>query len=126
MRHRSGKSALVSAALADATSAEGAAVRGYRVVRLNGLAHSNDASALRELARQIHVDLPTELDELDDADLDADAAAAAEEISHVSTGEVVHALLAALKEGNRSTSQCLVIILDEFDLFAHSGKQSLL
>eukprot|EP00041_Stephanoeca_diplocostata_P021232 m.489890 g.489890 ORF g.489890 m.489890 type:complete len:217 (-) comp21774_c0_seq10:934-1584(-) len=32
----------------------------------------------------------------------------------------------ALKAGSKEQSQCLLIVLDEFDLFAHTGKQSLL
>lgn len=126
-----GKTTLVESALATAAEAEGASARGHRVVRLNGLAHADDSTALREFARQIQVELAG--DDVDppppDAGGSADEAAddAVDSLSgRVSTGELVKSLLTALREGSKDQSQCLVVILDEFDLFAHNGKQSLL
>lgn len=122
----SGKSTIVTAALTEAAKADGAAERGHRVVRLNGLAHADDGTALRELARQVQVELPSG-DDGGPAESDPAGGAASEGgPARVSTGELVQALLAALKAGSKEKSQCLVVILDEFDLFAHNGKQSLL
>lgn len=38
----------------------------------------------------------------------------------------MQALIAGLKDGSKQESQCLVVILDEFDLFAHGQKQTFL
>lgn len=114
-----GKTTLVNAAIELSSNAESAVKRGFKIVRLNGLAHAEDAVALKEMARQIQVSVPelvqTESGEVSDVD-----------VTHCSTGDTVRALLAALKAGDRKTTQCLLVVLDEFDLFAHSGKQSLL
>eukprot|EP00038_Savillea_parva_P009063 m.180946 g.180946 ORF g.180946 m.180946 type:complete len:509 (+) comp15147_c0_seq1:65-1591(+) len=138
-----GKTTLVEGALAAAAAADGAADRGHRVVRLNGLAHADDATAVRELARQMHVSLPASESDSAPGREGASAATAPDDVdapendeegkdgsgldpSRVSTGELVQSLLAGLKAGSRDVSQCLVILLEEFDLFAHAGKQSLL
>ena len=57
---------------------------------------------------------------------DVDDVATTASVTAFSTGETVRALLSALKAGSRKDTQCLVVVLDEFDLFAHVGKQSLL
>ena len=39
---------------------------------------------------------------------------------------IVRSLLDALKAADSATAKCLVLVLDEFDIFAHTGKQGLL
>lgn len=119
-----GKTALVNAALDSAASMEVAIARGFKIVRLNGLIHSEDITALKEIARQIQINVPDLVEHLGSDNMQSESVPV--ELSSFSTGDTVRALLAALKSGTREQNQCLVIVLDEFDLFAHSGKQSLL
>eukprot|EP00039_Didymoeca_costata_P014822 m.244626 g.244626 ORF g.244626 m.244626 type:complete len:84 (+) comp16105_c0_seq24:566-817(+) len=46
--------------------------------------------------------------------------------ARISAAETVTGLLTALRSGSTDTTKCIVIVLEEFDLFAHRGKQSLL
>eukprot|EP00041_Stephanoeca_diplocostata_P021233 m.490008 g.490008 ORF g.490008 m.490008 type:complete len:377 (-) comp21774_c0_seq19:934-2064(-) len=125
----SGKSLLVERAIDRAIASEAATSRGCCVVRLNGLVYQDDGSALREIARQVHVDIPNEdLDASQEDGRNGDGYASVEKGAAFggSTTEIAKTLITALKAGSKEQSQCLLIVLDEFDLFAHTGKQSLL
>ena len=81
--------------------------RGFLTVKLNGLLHMDDKVALKEISRQLHISLDS-----------------GEGMSSIA--ETVSQLISALHVGKQQTTQCILFILDEFDLFAHTGKQTLL
>jgi origin recognition complex subunit 4 len=92
------------------TATPEAVERGYYIVRLNGLLHSDDNIALKEISRQIQ------------ASGDEDGGAPDKmERRRVSTAESVQELMQALKAGSRAQTRCLVIVLDEFDLFVRTA-----
>ncbi|KAI9841955.1 MAG: hypothetical protein M1837_000275 [Sclerophora amabilis] len=90
----------------------------FVVVRLNGFIHSDDKLALREIWRQLGKDLDTEEDTTGKASNYADT---------------LSSLLALLShpselsaESTDQASKSVVIILEEFDLFASHPRQTLL
>ncbi|XP_004346747.2 hypothetical protein CAOG_05062 [Capsaspora owczarzaki ATCC 30864] len=101
----SGKSAAVNACIAAITADFGSDA--FAVVRLNGLIHTDDRLALRDIASQLKVQRA-----LETGNLSSFAAALA-------------FILETLRNGSRQ-SQPLIVILDEFDQFAHHAKQTLL
>ncbi|WEW59720.1 origin recognition complex subunit 4 [Emydomyces testavorans] len=108
-----GKTAVVETAIASLSRKYG---DDFHVVRLNGLLHTDDKIALREiwhqLGREINVD---------------------EDLSHPSTyADTMASLLALLSEvpidakDTMTTTKSVIIILDEFDLFTYHPRQTLL
>ncbi|XP_067004384.2 origin recognition complex subunit 4 isoform X1 [Anabrus simplex] len=78
------------------------------VVELNGLVHTDDRLALKDMTRQMG------LDNVVDGKVFG------------SFPENLTFLLNCLKSGDRTTSKSTIIILDEFDLFCEHRKQTLL
>jgi origin recognition complex subunit 4 len=97
-------------------------------VRLNGLVHADDVTALKEMARQLRVHIAEDTAAGDSAAGDSAAAAGSAGPGEGNSAETLARLLAALRQGaaNRAAAQGIVLVLDEFDLFAHTGKQTLL
>ena len=98
--------------------------RGFRLVCLNGLLHSDDGAAIRELARQLSCGTPIAQDttiSLQPCPVFVDGSA-----PRATTAEAADAVIEALRSGSAIHSQCIVVVLDEFDLFAHATKQTLL
>ena len=114
----SGKSLALNTALEKAQLHAEVAKRPFNIVRLSGFVHALDVVAMREIARQLAI--PFEEPEGDNEE--------AEESYEFkgSSADIVAALLGAIRSGDSQSAQCIILVLDEFDLFAHSEKQSLL
>ncbi|OZJ05676.1 hypothetical protein BZG36_01443 [Bifiguratus adelaidae] len=79
----------------------------FIVIQLNGLAQTDDRQALKEISRQLKLDQEMQ------------------QRQSTSFAEALHFLLNALKVGSKE-SLPIIMILDEFDLFAEHSKQALL
>lgn len=115
----SGKSLLVNTALSQLTAAY---LSDFHIVRLNGLLQTDDRLALREIWRQLGVEM--ELDEN-------------EQPKNTNFADTLSSILAILShpdelqgqdggEDPARTSTSVVFVLDEFDLFASHPRQTLL
>ena len=115
----SGKSLLVNTALSQLTAAYPS---DFHIVRLNGLLQTDDRLALREIWRQLGVEM--ELDEN-------------EQPKNTNFADTLSSILAILShpdelqgqdggEDPARTSTSVVFVLDEFDLFASHPRQTLL
>ena len=92
----------------------------FHVVRLNGFLHTDDRLALREMWRQLGRE--TEMETTEDT---------AKITSYADTMATLLALLSHPEEvfgesGRAETAKSVVIVLDEFDLFASHPRQTLL
>ncbi|OAX80601.1 hypothetical protein ACJ72_05064 [Emergomyces africanus] len=93
----------------------------FHVVRLNGFIHTDDRIALREIWRQLGREMNTEDD-------------TSKTISYADTMASLLALLSHPEElfgvsedpNAIATAKSVIIVLDEFDLFAHHPRQTLL
>ncbi|USP73601.1 hypothetical protein yc1106_00875 [Curvularia clavata] len=111
----SGKTALVNKALSEVAKDNGGQ---YHVVRLNGFIHTDDKIALREIWRQLGKEMDVEEDGSGPGKNYADTLATLLALlSHPSeqTGEVTD-----------QVAKAVIFIMDEFDLFAHHPRQTLL
>lgn len=109
---------IVEAALRRLPASPGAGAGAPVVVRLSGLAQTDDRRAIREMGRQIAL-------AEGHADADADADAAADDglpDDYAPTTLPAH-LLALL---TAPSARAIVIVLDEFDLFTEHARQALL
>ena len=111
----SGKTALVNKVLSEVAKDNGGQ---YHVVRLNGFIHTDDKIALREIWRQLGKEMDVEEDGSGPGKNYADTLATLLALlSHPSeqTGEVTD-----------QVAKAVIFIMDEFDLFAHHPRQTLL
>ncbi|EOA83775.1 uncharacterized protein SETTUDRAFT_179987 [Exserohilum turcica Et28A] len=111
----SGKTALVNKVLSEVAKDNGGQ---YHVVRLNGFIHTDDKIALREIWRQLGKEMEIEEDGSGPGKNYADTLATLLALlSHPSeqTGEVTD-----------QVAKAVIFIMDEFDLFAHHPRQTLL
>lgn len=148
----SGKSRLVRRALDTLAAEPEAARRGYLVVHVSGLVHVDDVTAIRHVARALDPAadgaapakaaaaeaLPRanlskkQRRKADESAEDMAGAAAsatapaASAIEGASAAETARALQVALRAGARENSRCLVVVIDEFDLYAHPHQQAFL
>ena len=111
--HGSGKSAVLTQVL-DALALK-YSFPGFLVVRLNGLIHTSDVLAVREIARQLYL--------LDDVNAEHEFA---HELKQLSNSEHALNFLFDLVKKCRELAQPVFFILDEFHLFAAHPRQSLL
>ncbi|TDG96411.1 hypothetical protein EPR50_G00241440 [Perca flavescens] len=102
-----GKTMLLKCVLRDLLE-EKEAQKNLLQVHLNGLLQTDDRIALKEITRQLH---------LENVVGDKVFGSFAENLAF---------LLEALKKGDRSSSRPVLLVLDEFDLFAHHKNQTLL
>lgn len=127
----SGKSHLVRTELAQLATEPEAAARGFQVVYVSGLVHADDAAAIRHVAHALAPEA-TAAAEAATASAASNASGAAESapqasgLSSASAAETARALQAALRAGGREHSRCLVVVVDEFDLYAHQQQQAFL
>ena len=113
-----GKTAVVESAISELTSQHR---EDFHVVRLNGFLHTDDKIALREIWRQLGREAGTE-DEMNKTS------------SYADTMATLLALLSHPEElfgpsedpEAMTTTKSVIIILDEFDLFSHHPRQTLL
>ncbi|KAI9756778.1 MAG: hypothetical protein M4579_003695 [Chaenotheca gracillima] len=110
-----GKTTLVESVISDLVPTHG---NDFHVLRLNGFIHSDDKLALREIWRQLG------------KDLDAEDETSGKISSYADTLSSLLALLShpselSIEETDQ-TSKSVVIVLDEFDLFASHPRQTLL
>eukprot|EP00055_Hartaetosiga_balthica_P011539 m.52802 g.52802 ORF g.52802 m.52802 type:complete len:455 (-) comp7635_c0_seq1:1469-2833(-) len=112
----------------------------YVVIEVNGFIHKNDASALKHIASSLCIIEENDNDEDGDGDRDGDGDGDGEEggfngkASYFnnagelsgSAAETSLALREALLKGSQDDSKCIVIVVEEVDLFAHHGHQTLL
>eukprot|EP00079_Xenopus_tropicalis_P038797 XP_017952568.1 PREDICTED: origin recognition complex subunit 4 isoform X2 [Xenopus tropicalis] len=103
----SGKSMLLKGALEEILAMKQVKENALQV-RLNGLLQTTDKIALKEITRQLH---------LENVVGDRVFGSFAENLAF---------LLEALKTGDRKSSCPVLLLLDEFDLFAHHKNQTLL
>lgn len=124
----SGKSLLISHALADLTKSHD---EDFHVVRLNGFFQTDDKLALREIWRQLGREMAVSEDETGEVSSYADTMASllsllshpdelladpdSMVIDHAEEGGVQH-----------KTSKSVIFVLDEFDLFTTHARQTLL
>ncbi|KAJ2160166.1 origin recognition complex subunit 4 [Coemansia sp. RSA 552] len=103
----SGKSAVVEQALKDTADSAGPGASSFHTVRLSGLVHTSDRTALRDIARQLLV---------------------TQDLEHVLIGSVADAFayILGLLRAAGSEPTPVVFVLDEFDLLAQHPKQALL
>ncbi|KAF2125173.1 hypothetical protein P153DRAFT_370491 [Dothidotthia symphoricarpi CBS 119687] len=111
----SGKTALVNKVLAEVSRENGGE---YHVVRLNGLIHTDDKIALREIWRQLGKEM----------DIEEDGSGPGKNYADTLT-----TLLALLSHPSEQTGElteqvakAVIFVMDEFDLFAQHPRQTLL
>uniref|UniRef100_A0A8H7NNX9 Origin recognition complex subunit 4 n=1 Tax=Bionectria ochroleuca TaxID=29856 RepID=A0A8H7NNX9_BIOOC len=110
----SGKTTLLENIIADLSKDHG---RDFHVVRLNGFIHTDDKLALREIWRQLGKEMQVEDDIANRTNYADTMASLLALLSHPSE-------IMGTDEG--LTSQSIVFILDEFDMFASHPRQTLL
>eukprot|EP01147_Barroeca_monosierra_P005569 gene5569-7217_t len=109
----SGKTTVVNNVIRRLNACGASEKREFVSIHIHGLVHGDDASALKEIASQLMgVSFPESMN--DNADVVGSAA------------EIARALRQALRSGSSSTSQCIIITIDDIDIYAHSGQQTLL
>ncbi|EMD64702.1 hypothetical protein COCSADRAFT_170544 [Bipolaris sorokiniana ND90Pr] len=111
----SGKTALVNKVLSEVSKDNGGH---YHVVRLNGFVHTDDKIALREIWRQLGKEM----------DIEEDGSGPGKNYA-----DTLATLLALLSHPSEQTGEdsdqvakAVIFIMDEFDLFAHHPRQTLL
>lgn len=111
----SGKTALVNKVLSEVAKDNGGE---FHVVRLNGFIHTDDKIALREIWRQLGKEM----------DIEEDGSGPGKNYADTLT-----TLLALLSHPSEQTGEltdqvakAVIFIMDEFDLFAHHPRQTLL
>ncbi|EUC36595.1 hypothetical protein COCCADRAFT_87869 [Bipolaris zeicola 26-R-13] len=111
----SGKTALVNKVLSEVSKDNGGY---YHVVRLNGFVHTDDKIALREIWRQLGKEM----------DIEEDGSGPGKNYA-----DTLATLLALLSHPSEQTGEdtdqvakAVIFIMDEFDLFAHHPRQTLL
>ncbi|KAK9505534.1 hypothetical protein O3M35_009563 [Rhynocoris fuscipes] len=102
-----GKTTLVTACLNDLEK-ECENSNNYLVIKLNGLIHTDDNLALKDIIQQLHFQ-----------ELDGDRITG-------SFSDNLFFVLQSLRSGNRDTSKAVIFILDEFHLFCAHRNQTLL
>lgn len=108
----SGKTTCVRSVLQQLRTDPAVKERGFVHIELNGLVHGDDAAGLKHMASQLMVAVAEDPQEGEDI-----AGSAA---------ETARALRQALQQGSGTTSQCIVVVVEEFDVYAHHGQQTLL
>ncbi|KAI8813962.1 origin recognition complex subunit 4 C-terminus-domain-containing protein [Cladochytrium replicatum] len=108
--HGCGKSTALDMALTKLRENElkGSADKLFHVVRLAGRVHVTDRLAMRSMAKQLMVEVDAE-----------------QEVKLGSSAEILPFLLSTLRSGSSNTIP-IVVVLDDFDLFAEHPKQTLL
>ncbi|KIV84790.1 hypothetical protein PV11_00548 [Exophiala sideris] len=121
----SGKSLLVSHALADLSRSHGTH---FHVVRLNGFFQTDDKLALREIWRQLGREMAVSEDETGEVTSYADTMASLLSLlSHPEEFTDPNAMmLDGTNEEVNKTAKSVVFVLDEFDLFTTHPRQTLL
>ncbi|XP_073991721.1 origin recognition complex subunit 4 isoform X1 [Rhodnius prolixus] len=102
-----GKTTLVSSCLND-LEVECGGSDDYIVIHLNGLVHTDDNLALKDIIQQLHVE-----------ELDGDRISG-------SFSDNLFFVLQSLRSGDRTTSKAVIFILDEFHYFCNHRNQTLL
>ncbi|KAJ3493545.1 hypothetical protein NLG97_g4665 [Lecanicillium saksenae] len=110
----SGKSTLVENTITDLSQEHR---QDFHVVRLNGFIHTDDKLALREIWRQLGKEMQVEDDLLNRSNYADTMASLLALLSHPSE---------ILGQDEGVTSQAVVFIIDEFDMFATHPRQTLL
>lgn len=120
-----GKTRLVRAVLEKLQKDTDVQQRGFHAIFLSGLVHTDDAAALRHVARALQLDVQRAAG--DDESTQDGAQSEGKLVSFVSNAaETAHAVRSALQSGSRSESKPLLVIVEEFDLYAHGKQQTLL
>ncbi|EFY92652.1 origin recognition complex subunit Orc4, putative [Metarhizium acridum CQMa 102] len=110
----SGKTTLVENIIVDLSKEHG---HEFHVVRLNGFIHTDDKLALKEIWRQLGKEMEVEDDLLNRANYADTMASLLALLSHPSE---------IMGTDENLTSQSVVFIIDEFDMFASHPRQTLL
>ncbi|KAH6610560.1 hypothetical protein Trco_000580 [Trichoderma cornu-damae] len=109
-----GKTTMINNIVKDMSREHG---QDFHVVRLNGFIHTDDKLALKEIWRQLGKEMKVEDDLLNRSNYADTMASLLALLSHPSE-------ILGLDEG--VTSQSVIFIIDEFDLFAAHARQTLL
>lgn len=113
-----GKTALVESAISALTESNR---EDFHVVRLNGFLHTDDKIALREIWRQLGRETGTEDDTTKTSSYADTMATLLALLSHPEE------LFGASEDPDAmTTTKSVIIVLDEFDLFSHHPRQTLL
>eukprot|EP00730_Choanoeca_flexa_P011229 TRINITY_DN24106_c0_g1_i1.p1 TRINITY_DN24106_c0_g1~~TRINITY_DN24106_c0_g1_i1.p1 ORF type:complete len:509 (+),score=102.01 TRINITY_DN24106_c0_g1_i1:47-1528(+) len=113
-----GKTTVVRSVLNDLAKDDAVQQRGFHCIQLSGLVQTDDSQAIRHIANALirQGSITNAGESADTASDDVTASAA----------ELARALREALLAGDASSTRSVVIILDEFDIYAHHGQQTLL
>ena len=116
-----GKSAMVASVLRELTLDAAVQQRGFHCIHLSGLVQTDDALAIKHIANAL-------IRQGAIIESTATTAVAPETTADVqaSAAEMARALREALLAGDASSTRSILVVLDEVDLYAHHGQQTLL